>query len=324
MASQSAFETLSIELFEDIISQIIRPPHLSALCLVSHTIYQRAVPKLYHSWKYHGLQHPQKSLRNFLQTVIWRPDLASHVRVLDIREWGDCPQLEYEHGCPWTDPFQWFHGPIDDKTEERDEDWESQFRNYDFEKEEGTDEEYQDSDAQSSRSDSSEEYSDSDAEDLSEDNLGQVISDQSMDICSILRASSSLCRSSKEVRAFWDRVMRLHLPETLPPDVLLVLQVAAEEAGLDRDILLKHHASIYAKKADFAVLVACLLASLPNVRHLFIVFTEPSSWRTEQKEIQRMLNDSFKNEKTGILRSLETLQICSALRQSIYPPLISI
>jgi hypothetical protein len=113
-----------------------------------------------------------------LQTIIWRPDLAAHFRVLDFREWGDCLQLEYEHGCPWTDPFQWYNNLMDDKTEERDEDWESQFRNYDFEKEEGTDEDYQNSDGQRYESDSSEEYSDSDAEDLPEDNLGQIVADR--------------------------------------------------------------------------------------------------------------------------------------------------
>ncbi|KAH8763497.1 hypothetical protein F5882DRAFT_383597 [Hyaloscypha sp. PMI_1271] len=105
MTGQSAFETLSTELFENIISQVNRPPDLNALCLVSRSIYQRVVPRLYHSWKYHGLQHSQKSLRPFLQTIIWRPDLAAHIRVLDVREWGDYPQLEYEQGCPWTDPF---------------------------------------------------------------------------------------------------------------------------------------------------------------------------------------------------------------------------
>jgi hypothetical protein len=131
--------------------------------------------------------------------------------------------------------FPWYNNPMDDKTEERDEDWESQFRNYNFEKEGGTDEDYQSSDGQSYESYSSEEYSDSDAEDLPEDNLGQIVADKSKGIYNILRASSSLCRSSNEVRAHWDRAMRLHLPKALTPEVSLVLQMAAEEAGLDRD-----------------------------------------------------------------------------------------
>jgi hypothetical protein len=91
----------------------------------------------------------------------------------------------------------------------------------------------------------------------------------------------------------------LHLPETLTPKVLLILQMAAEGAGLDQDVLLKHHVSIFTKQGDFAVLVAYMLASLPNLRHLFIVFTEPGYWRTEQKAIQRMLEDSFEYEDPG-------------------------
>jgi len=107
MASQSALEMLSVELFDNIVSQIDDIRDLSTLCLVSRTIYQRAVPKLYRSWRYRGtglIKHSQKSLRTFLQTVIWRPDLAAHVRVLDVREWCDCPTLETEVRCPWTDP----------------------------------------------------------------------------------------------------------------------------------------------------------------------------------------------------------------------------
>ena len=35
--------------------------------------------------------------------VIWRPDLAAHVQLLDFREWGHCPRLENEYGRPWDD-----------------------------------------------------------------------------------------------------------------------------------------------------------------------------------------------------------------------------
>lgn len=51
----------------------------------------------------YGLKHSDISLRNCLQTVIWRPDFAAHVQLLDFREWGHCPRLENEYGRPWDD-----------------------------------------------------------------------------------------------------------------------------------------------------------------------------------------------------------------------------
>jgi hypothetical protein len=101
----------------------------------------------------------------------------------------------------------------------------------------------------------------------------------------------------------------------LTPEISQLLQTAAIEAGLGQDALLKHHASVYTKNRNFAVLVAHLLASLPNLQHLFMVFTEPDYWTSEQKAIPRMLNESFENGDNGILQNLETLHISSALRQ---------
>ena len=85
--------------------------------------------------------------------------------------------------------------------------------------------------------------------------------------------------------------------------------------GLDRHLLLKYHASIYTMTRDFAVLVAHLLASLPNLQHLYMVFPEPRFGRTEQNAIQRMLETSFEAPENTMLEKLETLHICSALRE---------
>ncbi|KAF4631609.1 hypothetical protein G7Y89_g6528 [Cudoniella acicularis] len=93
MAGASVFE-LSNELFDAIAIYIHKPRDLSNLCLASRIIYHRTTPKLYSSWTYHGLEHSQKSFRNFLQTTNWRPDLASYVKMLDVRERGNCPRLE--------------------------------------------------------------------------------------------------------------------------------------------------------------------------------------------------------------------------------------
>ncbi|KUJ17264.1 uncharacterized protein LY89DRAFT_718006 [Mollisia scopiformis] len=94
MAGNSPLEKLSNEIFDNIFQHITKASDLTSLCLVSQTIYHRSVPKLYHSWSYHGFTHSNKSLKFFLETVIRRPDLAGHVKVLDLREWGDCPKLE--------------------------------------------------------------------------------------------------------------------------------------------------------------------------------------------------------------------------------------
>ena len=109
--------------------------------------------------------------------------------------------------------------------------------------------------------------------------------------------------------------MYLHLPKRLTPDISHLLRMAAISAGLKQDVLVKHHASVYTEKAQFAVLVAHLLASLPNLQHFFMVFTEWDYWNSEQRAIQIMLNKSFEKGDNTVLQSLETLHISSALRQ---------
>ena len=311
MTSHSPFETLSTELFESIVSRIDEPRDLSMLCLASRAIYQRAVPTLYQSWTFHGLENSSKSLRNFLQTVIWRPDLAAHVRTLDVREWGHCPRLENEYGCPWSDESKWVNIMYDD-VKDREKDWGYDLPDYLLEDDGGTDEDYEDSDAESYGSGTSEEFSDSDAEEGSD--AEGLILDQEDDVYSVLRSSSKMRSSNSDKRAFWDRAMYLHLPETLTLNMSQFLRKAATEAGLDQEVLLRHHASVYTKHGNFAVLVAHLLASLPNLQHLFMVFTEPDYWTAEQKAIQTMLNESFENGDDSILQSLKTLHISSGLR----------
>lgn len=92
MATEKVFNDLSNELFENITKYFDEPRELSVLCLVSRDFYHRVVPKLYQSWSYRGLEHATKSLRSFVKTLLWRPDLAAHVKTLDIREWGNCPR----------------------------------------------------------------------------------------------------------------------------------------------------------------------------------------------------------------------------------------
>ncbi len=58
-------------------------------------------PRLYHSWSYQGLSQELKPLRQFLETINWRPDLGAYVKELDLREWGDCPRLEEHVGDFW-------------------------------------------------------------------------------------------------------------------------------------------------------------------------------------------------------------------------------
>ena len=104
MATGSVFENLSNELFESITDHIEEPRELSTLCLVSRAFYHRVVPKLYQSWSYRGLEQPTGSIRSFLQTILARPDLAAHVKTLDIREWGKCPRECHPESCSF--PFE--------------------------------------------------------------------------------------------------------------------------------------------------------------------------------------------------------------------------
>lgn len=102
----SRLERLSNELFDTILLHLPSQRDLNSLSLTSRNLYHRTVPTLYSSWSYHGL-HPSllypvtkhyKPLRQSLETLNWRPDLAAHVKELDLREWGDCPRLEHYLG----------------------------------------------------------------------------------------------------------------------------------------------------------------------------------------------------------------------------------
>lgn len=91
MGEQSPVESLSNKIFADILNHVTIQD-LTSLCLVSHNIYHCTAPKLCYSWSYNGLTHSDNSLKSFLKTIIWRPDLAAHVKVLDLRDWGDVPK----------------------------------------------------------------------------------------------------------------------------------------------------------------------------------------------------------------------------------------
>jgi hypothetical protein len=96
MENESHFEKLSNELFTNILQHITTMQDLTSLCLTSHNIYHRTVPMLYHSWAYHGLTHSNKSLRNSLKTIIRRPNLARHIKVLELRDWGKVPKCKFQ------------------------------------------------------------------------------------------------------------------------------------------------------------------------------------------------------------------------------------
>lgn len=99
MATNS-LETLSSELFDNILIYITTQHDLNSLSRTSKTLYHRTTPSLYRTWSYHGLQQEVQPLRQFLETLNWRPDLAAHVKELDTREWGNCPILsDYEGDC---------------------------------------------------------------------------------------------------------------------------------------------------------------------------------------------------------------------------------
>jgi hypothetical protein len=93
MERWTRLEGLSTELFENIISHS-NPREKAALSRASRRLHEKVIPNLYSSWEYHGLDHSFRSLHCFLRAIIENQGLASRVRCLDIREWGDCPRLE--------------------------------------------------------------------------------------------------------------------------------------------------------------------------------------------------------------------------------------
>lgn len=159
----------------------------------------------------------------------------------------------------------------------------------------------------------SDDASESDIEDVLQDELATLAADQERDIFDVLLSCCGSGCSPNEIRSHLEAVIEYG---NLEPgsDRFISLQDAAIKAGFEPDTFIIHHASVNTKERNEEVLIAHLLSSLPNLRELFVVFPD-AHWKWEECAIQRTIVKSFEAGENRLLANLESLHICSALRE---------
>nr|GAT46998.1 predicted protein [Mycena chlorophos] len=81
------FLDLPLELLPSILAQLLRPQHLASACLVNHTFNAFATPALYRAISVFAWQKDSKAkVVQLLDTLSNNPDVAKHVRRLEIRD----------------------------------------------------------------------------------------------------------------------------------------------------------------------------------------------------------------------------------------------
>jgi hypothetical protein len=105
-------EALSAELFDQILSHISEYDERRNLSSVSRALNKKMIPHLYTSWCFDGNKHTFKSLHYFFRSIVLNPELASHVRKLNIRQRGN--------GEP-DDPPYYLCFPVADEVSDRGE-----------------------------------------------------------------------------------------------------------------------------------------------------------------------------------------------------------
>ncbi len=337
MANQSALEGLSNELLDSILIYLNTPQELNNLSQTSRALYHRVIPKLYHSWSFYGLKHTQNSLRAFVDTILWRPDLAAYVQVLDLREWANahcpCPRLEdylgFKSGPLPGDPVTEDVKP--ETTELEECSWDGV--GYDEE----ADGDYEPS--ESDLSDETEESSDSEDGINSEGAIEYFIGEEEIeDIREMTKMRGcvyemiqhhtlSSSRPRQQIRNYWKQAILLigpehengnpHRPEASEIRRTKVLQQTALSLDMEENFLVDYRTSILDKNED--KIISILLSRLPNLRSLYMVYPEQYfQFDGEGGDIQRMINKSLEDENSAILRNLETLYMISALRSHLF------
>lgn len=260
-------------------------------------------PKLYHAWSYHGLTDPKKSLRQFLQTILWRKDLAALVEEVDLREWGneygDCPRLEDWTGDDSYGKAWWKEGEPKKEmsNEQREEEarlcqkrWDEEMANTDDD--EGNVDWVPETETDEGEDDSS----GSDDEDGDEDD----------DSVQELEVESS---EIEDLQA---------LTKTSFSSTTDFLRAGALAMGLDDDFLIGYHCATDPQAGrDENVLIALLLSKLLNLKTLWMVMPEEQSG---PPDAMRSLKDRFVEDGNVIFGELENLIVCSTLRKSLVSP----
>lgn len=101
-----------------------------------------------------------------------------------------------------------------------------------------------------------------------------------------------------------------------------ILRKAAENYDIeDSEFLVNHYAAMHATEDD--TLLAILISSLPNLITMFIAMTDNGEWYSTHLEdpnerftpLSLFVKQVSENPESHILRNLETVYICSALRK---------
>jgi hypothetical protein len=108
MTMARGLESLSTELFDQILSHVTTYDERRSLSSVSRHLNKKMIPHLYNSWCFDGNKHTFRSLHYFLRSILLNPEIASHVRKLDIRKWGidepeDYPMSDGSDGGTYDD-----------------------------------------------------------------------------------------------------------------------------------------------------------------------------------------------------------------------------
>ncbi|CZR56412.1 uncharacterized protein PAC_06300 [Phialocephala subalpina] len=301
MDIMNSLESLSNELFDAILSQITSKRELNFLSQTSRSLYHRTTPKLYQSWSYHGL-HPSllrpvtkhcKLLRQFLETINFRPDLAAHVKELDIREWGDCPRVEHYLGM-----MDGYYIRVEkEKQEKRERQRGTLMDDFVFGEESTRDED--DENESSYEESESEEYSDDEEEvediDMEEvDFLGPV---QPFDHTDCLEGQCTASTPAGLRRAGKDYERE---------DMLVDYRKIWLEEDADE------HCHKDPKEED--ELIIMLFNKLPNLKIMWMVMPEVP-WSYDENVLCKFLEDTKSLISSGTLQKLETLYICSPMHQ---------
>ncbi len=340
MGTQSPLEGLSNELFDSILAYLNAPQELNNLSQTSRAIYHRVIPKLYHSWSFHGLKHTRNSLRIFVDAILWHPELAAHVQVLDLREWSEgdrpCPRLEDNLGSRYWDE----EAPEDtimkdvkpENIEQKECSWDGD--GYDEE----ADGDYEPS--EDGMSDETEEESDFEGSIDSESAIDYVISEEEIKDVQVAKNhgcvyemiqyhTSSQTLPKQQIRGYWRQAILLigpehphghpHQPQASEIRRTKIIQQAALSHGLEENFLVDYRASILDNSED--KIISILLSKLPNLKTLYMVYPDQNfQFEGEGGDIQRMINKSFENENSTVLKRLQTLYMISALRLCFLSP----
>jgi len=262
MANINQFGSLSLELLDIIICSLSKKDQAS-LSQTSRFFHLTLARYMYSSWEYHGSNHSFKSLHCLLRTSIQNPDIASLVKTLDVREWGDCPRVQ----------------------------------DHLFDSEIGSDD--------ASSDDYSDEPNDPDTMEEIDSEYGsiEVAIDSSVKDNESISSFASINNRPPDDGGITDEEYSRDFP---------IIRLAVRRIELQDANIFDYEMDIRERKED--VLIALLIANLPSLTTLYVVLPE------EHEAVPNLVKRAIHTD-SELLRNLQTVYLCSALRESAVVPL---